>query len=370
MVLGADLLVGWGVRRPMRRTLVRPMLFSITSLLEMLPQAANSIAFSLLVFFELRSLLRETLESGVIAKSASPTHPTTSDGDRGSGKENAAHYLNHGVSASASVLAFALPFRPYTDACLDRLGVVLVVLVQVQGGQESVSAYASRSLHPPERKDQKYSSFKPELLALKWAVTEKFRDYLWGSSLIARLQAHLGAFGLDQNLGLDCQITWAGRGGRRWEHLMPLLRSKRADICDDPDVMVIHLGGNSIGTYGNTRISLMRRMKADIREIDLLFPKTKLMFSDILPRWNRQGQTATTGYGLERTRRRLNGAMFGFLSDMGCLNRCTSLYFSSIAITTNQHITYSRENKRSVRWDLASWLEIEHSCCVKSGIAC
>ncbi|KAJ8346738.1 hypothetical protein SKAU_G00281390 [Synaphobranchus kaupii] len=98
---------------------------------------------------------------------------------------------------------------------------------------------------------------------------------------------------------------------------MPLLRSKRADIRNDPDVMVIHLGGNSIGTYGNTRISLMRRMKADIREIDLLFPKTKLMFSDILPRWNWRGQTATTGYGLERTRRWLNGAMFGFLSDMG-----------------------------------------------------
>ncbi|KAJ8381194.1 hypothetical protein SKAU_G00019720 [Synaphobranchus kaupii] len=142
------------------------------------------------------------------------------------------------------------------------------------------------------------------------------RVWIIGSSLIARLQAHLGAFGVDQKLRLDCQITWAGRGGRRWEHLMPLLRSKRADIRDDPDVMVIHLGGNSIGTFGNTRISLMRRMKADIREIDLLFPKTKLMFSDILPRWNWRGRTATTGYGHERTRRRLNGAMFGFLSDM------------------------------------------------------
>ncbi|KAJ8375326.1 hypothetical protein SKAU_G00059060 [Synaphobranchus kaupii] len=143
------------------------------------------------------------------------------------------------------------------------------------------------------------------------------RLWIIGSSLIARLQVHLGAFGLDQNLGLDCQITWAGRGGRRWEHLMPLLRSKRAGIRDDPDVMVIHLGGNSIGTYGNTRISLMWCMKTDIREINLLFPKTELMFSDILPRWNWRGQTATTGYGLERTRLRLNGAMFGFLSDMG-----------------------------------------------------
>lgn len=98
---------------------------------------------------------------------------------------------------------------------------------------------------------------------------------------------------------------------------MPLLRSKRAATRDDPDVMVIHLGGNSIGTYGNSRITLLRQMKADIREINLLFPNTKLMFSDILPRWNWRGQTAPSGYGLERTRRRLNGAMFGFMSDMG-----------------------------------------------------
>ncbi|XP_035282329.1 zinc finger protein 638-like isoform X2 [Anguilla anguilla] len=143
--------------------------------------------------------------------------------------------------------------------------------------------------------------------------------HIWiiGSSLIARLQAHLGAFGLDQNLGLNCQITWDGRGCRRWEHLMPLLRSKRAATSDDPHVMVIHLGGNSIGMYGNSRITLLRRMKADIKEINLLFPNTKLMFSDILPCWNWQGQTAPSGYGLERTRRRLNGAMFGFMSDMG-----------------------------------------------------
>ena len=55
------------------------------------------------------------------------------------------------------------------------------MLAQVQEGKERVIAYASRSLHPPERNDQNYSSFKLEFLALKWAVTEKFKDYLWGA---------------------------------------------------------------------------------------------------------------------------------------------------------------------------------------------
>lgn len=84
----------------------------------------------------------------------------------------------------APVLAYAdytLPFRLYTDASLQGLG---AVLAQVQGGQERVIAYASRSLHAAEKNDQNYSTFKLELLALKWAVVEKFRDYLWGAQCV------------------------------------------------------------------------------------------------------------------------------------------------------------------------------------------
>lgn len=96
--------------------------------------------------------------------------------------EQAFQRLKHSL-VSAPILAYAdfgLPFRLYTDASLDGLG---AVLSQVQDGNERVIAYASRSLHPTERNDQNYSSFKLELLALKWAITEKFKDYLWGSSV-------------------------------------------------------------------------------------------------------------------------------------------------------------------------------------------
>ncbi|KAL7870272.1 hypothetical protein SRHO_G00077690 [Serrasalmus rhombeus] len=81
----------------------------------------------------------------------------------------------------APVLAFAdftLPFLLYTDARHRGLG---AVPSQKQGGQEKVIAYASRGLQGAERNDANYSSFKLELLALKWAITEKFHEYLLGS---------------------------------------------------------------------------------------------------------------------------------------------------------------------------------------------
>ena len=45
-------------------------------------------------------------------------------------------------------------------------------------------AYASRSLKEAEQNMKNYSSMRLELLGLKWAVTEKFKDYLYGSRCI------------------------------------------------------------------------------------------------------------------------------------------------------------------------------------------
>ena len=76
------------------------------------------------------------------------------------------------------VLAYAdysLPFKVHTDASFDGLG---AVLYQTQDGKERAIAYASRSLKPSEKN---YPAHKLEFLALKWAICEKFHDYLYGS---------------------------------------------------------------------------------------------------------------------------------------------------------------------------------------------
>ncbi|KAI5614532.1 hypothetical protein C0J50_8968 [Silurus asotus] len=123
------------------------------------------------------------------------------------------------------------------------------------------------------------------------------RVWIIGSSIIVRLRSYLSAHRLDENLGLDCDIIWDGEGGRRWEHLLPLLHEKRAATDSDPDIMIIHLGGNSIGRPGTNRVDLMCWMKSNIKEAHMLFPNTKIMFSDILPHQDWGHQTSASGYG-------------------------------------------------------------------------
>ncbi|KAJ7991580.1 hypothetical protein DPEC_G00285340 [Dallia pectoralis] len=79
---------------------------------------------------------------------------------------------------SAPVLAFANPKLPYvlhTDACCEGLG---AALYQDQDGKLRVVAYASRGLSKSEKN---YPTHKLEFLALKWAICEKFCDYLYGT---------------------------------------------------------------------------------------------------------------------------------------------------------------------------------------------
>ena len=73
---------------------------------------------------------------------------------------------------------FKLPFILETDASHFGLG---AVLSQVQNGSKRVIAYASHGLRGSEKNMTNYSAMKLELLALKWAITEKFRGYLQGS---------------------------------------------------------------------------------------------------------------------------------------------------------------------------------------------
>lgn len=67
------------------------------------------------------------------------------------------------------------------DASLSGLG---TVLSQEQNGKVRLVAYASRALTPTERNMPNYSSMRLEFFGLKWAMTEKFWDYLLGQKCV------------------------------------------------------------------------------------------------------------------------------------------------------------------------------------------
>ena len=81
------------------------------------------------------------------------------------------------LCVSAPILAFPdfdKPFVLHTDSSTDGLG---AVLYQKQDEQLRVIAYASRSV---SKSEANYPAHKLEFLALKWAVCEKFHEYLYG----------------------------------------------------------------------------------------------------------------------------------------------------------------------------------------------
>ena len=75
------------------------------------------------------------------------------------------------------VMAYPDFTKPFIDASKDGLG---AVLYQNQDGIMRVIAYASRALSPAEKKYHLHAG-KLEFLALKWAVTDHFRDNLYYS---------------------------------------------------------------------------------------------------------------------------------------------------------------------------------------------
>lgn len=71
---------------------------------------------------------------------------------------------------------FDRPYTLHTDA--SQMGLGAILYQKQDHGKLAVVAYASRTLTPAEQ-NYHLHSWKLEFLALKWAVTERFRDYLY-----------------------------------------------------------------------------------------------------------------------------------------------------------------------------------------------
>ena len=81
------------------------------------------------------------------------------------------------LCSSTTILAYAdysKPFKLHTDAC--SLVLVAVLYLTGKGGLDRIITYARRTLSKSERN---YQAYKLEFLALKWAITDQFPEYLY-----------------------------------------------------------------------------------------------------------------------------------------------------------------------------------------------
>ena len=109
---------------------------------------------------------------------------------------------------SAPVLAYPNYERQFvleTDASLKGLGAVLSQ--EDDEGNYHIISFASHMLKPYEHSMRNYNSAKLELLALKWAVCEKFKDYLISSKFTVLTDNNPLTYVHTSHLGA-AQIRW------------------------------------------------------------------------------------------------------------------------------------------------------------------
>ena len=186
------------------------------------------------------------------SKMAGPLHALTGKAVTQAGKGNDFHWgvkedeaFNELKSALTTTPVLAYPnfdrnFILEIDASYAGLGACL--LQQDDNGKIHPVAYASRGLRGAERNYSDMSSFKIELLALKWAVTEKFGPYLQGSHTVVWTDHNPLAHLKTANLGAT-EMRWVAQLSQY--DLEVKYRPGRTNKCADA---LSRCPGNASGT--------------------------------------------------------------------------------------------------------------------------
>lgn len=118
-----------------------------------------------------------------------------------------------------------------------------------------------------------------------------------------------------RQLGLsrqEAQVRWLGVQGLRWTQLLSRVHFY-ACLDRAPDVLLIHAGGNDLGS--RTTRDILRDIKLDCLRLWASYPGILLIWSDIVARKVWRG--ARSVQGLNRARVKLNKAVGRFVARNG-----------------------------------------------------
>ena len=178
------------------------------------------------------------------------------------------------LCSNTPVLAYAdytKKFMLHTDASKLGLG---AMLYQEQDNEKRVIAYASRTLSSSERN---YPAHKLEFLALKWAVTDQFHEYLYGGEFevytdnnpltYILTMAKLDATGqrwvarlADYNFNLHYR---SGKSNIDADALSRIPWTKRYDKLIDESAMKAIISAGTVINHSNTAVEFSSALNTD-----------------------------------------------------------------------------------------------------------
>ena len=152
--------------------------------------------------------------------------------------------------------------------------------------------------------------------SIKWCIIISefpLSRYIWilGSSIILKAERHTKSRPTGQSLGLEMlgfSLLWVGMSGMHWNSLVPLVHGM-VNCFGIPKMMLIHCGGNDIGSVPNGQ--LLFHLKFAVYIISKMLPGCMIVYSNILPR--RKWRHSKNNLKMDHTRKRINRGMRSYL---------------------------------------------------------
>uniref|UniRef100_A0A8C3FL87 Tumor susceptibility 101 n=1 Tax=Chrysemys picta bellii TaxID=8478 RepID=A0A8C3FL87_CHRPI len=208
---------------------------------------------------------------------------------------------------------------------------------------------------PATTSGQHYPS-QPPVTTVADARRKQKQVWICGHSYVfwAEKRALVRSFGPQLGIRVeDAKLHWIGKSGMMWDQLIPTLFHARRRL-PDPDVLVIHLGGNDLGT--TKFVDLIIRIKKDLGFIKHTFKNVILIWSNIVPRkaWNQE----ETYRFMDKNRKKVNREIGNFMKFIGgCVIRHDSLVPESPGLFHLDGVLLSQSGTDVFNLDLLSVLE-------------
>lgn len=145
--------------------------------------------------------------------------------------------------------------------------------------------------------------------------TEPKNIWICGHSLIYWAEMRAKSPEVGMQLGMDPSsvvVWWKGTQGMTWPQLLPQLLQLKIK-WPNPDVVIMHLGGNDLGTDSPT--DLLASVKKDLTSMRSIFPQCLLVWSDILPR--RVWRHSEDSLEVDLVRATINRRVHSIIAELG-----------------------------------------------------